>query len=297
MSGQQSIYERIMARRPTPPEQDFAFDPDTIAAQLDAATNDLIKTQARLDRGPDGWHAKQTHADPGEDDDNPAMAEREADSMKARSDPLKFLMTGVAVLGVLAAGVVAGVVINGGGIDLPSLAQAAEKGKAASAGQATTEGARAGQAPNAAERPVTLFDEHIGKAGLAACKDVFPVLGLAATSGSAFSASSSWNETEPSAHAVQSLVGMAFNTDVFKGNGASVVYSAPVGGKCEGLFVRVVPVAQDCKSFQATLPKESKLSADLGGTPLISLPSGWQTMLVPSAGNGCVVITTTRAAG
>ncbi|NTG30087.1 hypothetical protein G6L33_22290 [Agrobacterium rhizogenes] len=296
MSDQRSIYERIVSRRRSYGEN-VVLDAGSIIVPLEAATKLLENEKARHDEGADTVFAGHAGAGPDDEHQFMAIAERETDTMKTRSYPLKFLMTGVAVLGVLVAGVVAGVVINDGRIDLPGLAQAAEKGKTESADQAKTEGPRTGRAANAAGRPVTLFDEHIGKAGLSACKEIFPLLGLAATSGSAFSASSSWNETEPSAHAVQSLVGMTFNTDVFKGNGASVVYSAPVAGKCEGLFVRVVPIAQDCKSFQATLSKESKLSGDLGGTPLISLPSGWQTMLVPSAGNGCVVITTTRAAG
>jgi uncharacterized membrane protein len=202
----------------------------------------------------------------------------------------RLLLIGAVGLALFAIGALAGVVMRQGG--LPSLAQA-ETIKSTPADSKS----RGSRVAADASRPTTLFDDHIKSAGIAECTDVFPLLALPATTDAAFTASSAWNSENSSAHAIQSNVGLTFDTPSLKGKGASVVYGAPVGGKCEGMFVRVVPVVQDCATFQSGLPAESKLASDLGGIPLITLPTGYQSMLVPSAGNGCVVITTMRAAG
>jgi hypothetical protein len=150
----------------------------------------------------------------------------------------------------------------------------------------------------AAAEQKTIFTEHVEKAGVTACRDVFPALGFAAAAGSTFNATTSWSDKDPASHSISSIVGMHFDTGQLKGSGASFVFSAPTPAKggCEGTFVRVVPVAQDCSSFASTLPKESTLGPSLQGLPVITLPSGVQTVLIPSAGNGCVVLTTSRAA-
>ena len=91
---------------------------------------------------------------------------------------------------------------------------------------------------------------------------------------------------------------MSFNSDALKGSGVSFVFSAPTPAKggCEGTFVRVVPVVQDCNAFAATLPKDGEVGPSLQGIAVITLPNGLETLLMPSAGNGCVVLTTSRAA-
>ncbi|MDE1992606.1 MAG: hypothetical protein KGI75_08875 [Rhizobiaceae bacterium] len=144
----------------------------------------------------------------------------------------------------------------------------------------------------------TVFNEHVDKAGVTACKDVFPTLGFAAAAGSTFNATTSWSDRDPNEHSISSIIGMSFNSDQLKGSGASFVFSAPTPtkGGCEGTFVRIVPVAQDCGEFASSLPKGSKAGISLQGIPVITLPSGLQTLLVPTIGKGCVVVTTSRAA-
>ena len=226
----------------------------------------------------------------------------EVGKVKTHNRLILLSSAGIAILGVLATVVLAKQNV----ISLPGIAMGksatSESVKAADTGSAVAQAnlqknTAAGNDVAAAEQK-TIFSEHVEKAGVTACKDVFPALGFAAAAGSTFNATTSWSDKDPASHSISSIVGMRFDTGQLKGSGASFVFSAPTPAKdgCEGTFVRVVPVAQDCSSFAATLPKESTLGPSLQGLPVITLPSGVQTVLIPSAGNGCVVLTTSRAA-
>ncbi|WP_039973847.1 hypothetical protein [Rhizobium sp. AP16] len=231
----------------------------------------------------------------------------ETETVKTHNRLLLISSAGAVILGVLATAVLAQQDV----ISLPSFMVAQKstptptpKGTTATARTATSKDAAAagdsGAAPAAAatDQEKTIFNEHIDQAGVTACREVFPALGFVAASGSTFNATTSWSEKDSNDHSIFSIVGMSFNSDQFRGSGASVIFSAPTPAKggCEGSFVRVVPVGVDCNTFAGTLPKDSKLGPSLQGLPVVTLPSGVQTVLLPSAGNGCVVLTTSRAA-
>ena len=257
------------------------------------------------------------NAGPSDDDLTPAgmlrepetaaeSGNEETETVKTHNRLLLISSVGAITLGVLATAVLAQQDV----IKLPSFMVAQKTTPTptpkatAVARTATSKDAAApgdnGAAPATAapDQERTIFNEHIDQAGVTACREVFPALGFVAASGSTFNATTSWSEKDSNDHSIFSIVGMSFNSDQFRGNGASIIFSAPTPAKggCEGSFVRVVPVGVDCNTFAGTLPKESKLGPSLQGLPVITLPSGVQTILLPSAGNGCVVLTTSRAA-
>ncbi len=232
----------------------------------------------------------------------------EIEPVKTHNRLLLMSAAGAVALGVLATVVLAQQnVISLSGIsavqkNTPAVA-ATTKTAAAQADTKKKDAATSGTAAAPArasttDQQKTIFNEHVERAGVTACKDVFPALGFAAAAGSTFNATTSWSDKDASQHSISSVVGMNFNTATLKGSGASFVFSVPTAaqGGCEGTFVRVVPVTQDCNAFASTLPKDSEVGPSLQGIPVITLPNGLQTLLMPSAGNGCVVVTTSRAA-
>jgi hypothetical protein len=61
-------------------------------------------------------------------------------------------------------------------------------------------------------------------------------------------------------------------------------------GTCEGASVQVYPIAKPCSAIQAELIKEGRTTAMLRSLPVVETKSGSRTLLIPSAGGGCVVV-------
>ncbi|WP_439271281.1 hypothetical protein [Pseudochrobactrum sp. HB0163] len=185
--------------------------------------------------------------------------------------------------------VVAGVA-GAGYAFLPSMT-----GEAVAAGEGKK--AKASQSAPAEQRDDSPFAQHSKQAGAKACRDVFTVLGPIMASGSSYKTATFWNQKEGDKHAISTLAGLNFDTPDFKGNGAGLVYSAPVNGGCEGISVRVVPVQGTCPDFAASLADNVVETEDLYGVPLMMLKSGAKVMAMPAGDNMCVAITTMFANG
>lgn len=94
----------------------------------------------------------------------------------------------------------------------------------------------------------------------------------------------------PDAHAVKGTVGMTYNLPDVKGQAAALVSAAPVGGKCEGQFVRIVPFHVNCSQVLRDFPSGSKPVGNLSGVPLYQLGgNGGQALTIPS-GETCIVV-------
>lgn len=79
---------------------------------------------------------------------------------------------------------------------------------------------------------------------------------------------------------------------------AAVVGAVPTrNGKCDALGVQVVPSARSCGTLQASLLGKGKAVANLTGLPLIESPNGQRFLLLPSAGNGCVIVAVSAVSG
>ncbi|CAA0128878.1 Uncharacterised protein [Starkeya nomas] len=156
--------------------------------------------------------------------------------------------------------------------------------------------AAATKGPDAA-LPDTPFLTHAKQAGLAACSNVYPVLGQLLTDGARYNVVSTWNEQEPDKHAIQALVGLNYQSSSYTGSAGGVVVASPNGAACEGAMIRVAPLSATCASVPATLPQGSTLANTLGNVQVYALAgNGGQAMLVPSGG-GCVVVSIAWARG
>lgn len=144
--------------------------------------------------------------------------------------------------------------------------------------------------------PDSPFVQHVKQAGLKACSNVFPVLGQMLTNGTKYEVQSSWNNHGGAPQTIQSLVGMTYATNQYRGPAAGVVFAAPSGSGCGGAMVRVVPFAASCAQIPALLPAKSVLANDFGQVAIYNLPGdGGQALLLPS-GQSCVVISVASAA-
>ena len=101
---------------------------------------------------------------------------------------------------------------------------------------------------------------------------------------------STWVTEAPNDNLFSSIVGMAY-TNPLTPNGLAVLLAAPVGpGKCEGQSVQVYPTSQDCVKVQANLLRNGRTVASLGSLPVVQSANGRRDILMPTAGNGCVVV-------
>lgn len=101
---------------------------------------------------------------------------------------------------------------------------------------------------------------------------------------------STWVTEAPNDNLFSSIVGMAY-TNPLTPNGLAVLLAAPVSvNKCEGQSVQVYPTSQDCVKVQATLLRNGRTVATLGALPVVQSGAGRRDILMPTAGNGCVVV-------
>jgi hypothetical protein len=153
---------------------------------------------------------------------------------------------------------------------------------------------QAGAAAPVPQAPATTTGDfqpvlHARAAKITTCMDT--IVGLSATViDSAHTAISTWSSAAPNDNIFQSMIGLTYANNAAP-NAAAVILAAPVGaGKCEGESVQVYPFAQSCTALQAALIKQGRTVATLRAMPVIQTNSGFEDILLPSAGGGCVVV-------
>jgi hypothetical protein len=146
-------------------------------------------------------------------------------------------------------------------------------------------------APQAPSTQVGEFQPvlHAQGAKISTCMDTI-VGESASVIDSAHTAISSWSNSAPDANEFLSIVGLSYANKAAP-NAAAVMMAAPLGsGKCQGATVQVYPVAQPCSALQASLIKEGHTIASLGALPVVETKAGSRDVLIPTTGNGCVLI-------
>jgi hypothetical protein len=137
------------------------------------------------------------------------------------------------------------------------------------------------------------FEDDVKRLGLKTCAKGFVGLGQGVLPPqSEFASQLQWNKQNADGHSVQSLVGIRASDQ----NIAGVVFASPVGGVCEGQFVRVTPIAGSCSAVARELTPKSIVQANLGQIPVIATPEGPQIMLVPAGESACVIVLVGRLA-
>ncbi|WP_143271230.1 hypothetical protein [Bradyrhizobium brasilense] len=152
--------------------------------------------------------------------------------------------------------------------------------------QGASQAAPAGADKQGAPGP-SPFDENINRSGVKTCAKGYVGLGQGLLPlQSEFATLFQWNKENADAHSVQSLVGIRASDQ----NVAGVIFAVPVGGVCEGQFVRVTPVATSCSAFAREMNPKSTVQANLGQIPVIATAEGLHVLLVPAGETACTVV-------
>jgi hypothetical protein len=129
---------------------------------------------------------------------------------------------------------------------------------------------------------------HARNAGLGSCTS-------AVERGSVFaidaphSAFSNWNPGAPNLHAFQSIVIETYQSPVAP-RAASIILASPSANGCDATAIQVFPSARPCVEVEKDILKSSAVIGKLAGLPLYRSNAGEHRVLMPTAGNGCVII-------
>ncbi len=108
---------------------------------------------------------------------------------------------------------------------------------------------------------------------------------------------SQWSTAAPDSHMFESIVSLAYPNRIAP-RAAAILLAAPTPAQnCDSSTVQIFPTARPCNIVEADLLKEGKVIADLGGLPVTQSPNGARQILLPTAGNGCVMIVVTLVFG
>ena len=141
--------------------------------------------------------------------------------------------------------------------------------------------------PSAAAEPQPVI--HATNAGVKACLDGL-VRASNATINTQHTAMSQWFTGAPDSHMFQSIVSLAYPTRVVP-HAAAILTAAPTASNgCDTSAVEVFPTARPCNEVLADLLKNGKVVADLAGLLVTQNAAGGRQLLMPSAGNGCVLV-------
>jgi hypothetical protein len=141
--------------------------------------------------------------------------------------------------------------------------------------------------PSTAAEPQPLV--HASQAGVKSCLD-----GIAraanGTIDTQHAAMSQWFTGAADSHLFQSIISLAYPNKIAP-HAAAVLLAAPTEGQsCDTSTVQIFPTARPCNAVLADLLKDGKVIADLAGMPVSQTPNGARQLLMPTAGNGCVMI-------
>ena len=129
---------------------------------------------------------------------------------------------------------------------------------------------------------------HAKNAGLGPCAGAVE-RGSASAIDAPHSAFSNWNTGAPNLHAFQSIVIETYQSPVAP-RAASVILASPSGNGCDATAIQVFPSARPCIDVEKDILKSSAIIGKLAGLPLYRSNAGEHRVLMPSAGNGCVII-------
>ena len=130
---------------------------------------------------------------------------------------------------------------------------------------------------------------HATNAGVKACLDGI-VRASNGTIDTQHTAMSQWFNGAADNHAFQSIVALAYPNKVAP-HAAAILLGAPTATRaCDTSTVEVFPTARPCNDVLGDLLKTGKVVADLSGLLVTQNAGGVRQILLPSAGNGCVIV-------
>lgn len=129
---------------------------------------------------------------------------------------------------------------------------------------------------------------HARNAGLGPCTSAVE-RGSASTIDAPHSALSNWNPGAPNLHAFQSIVIETYQSSAAP-RAASVILASPSATGCDATAIQVFPSARPCIEVEKDILKSSAVIGKLAGLPLYRTNANEHRVLMPTAGNGCVII-------
>jgi hypothetical protein len=129
---------------------------------------------------------------------------------------------------------------------------------------------------------------HARNAGLGPCTSAVE-RGATAAIDAPHSAFSNWNPGAPNLHIFESIVIETYPSAVAP-RATSVILASPSANGCDATAVQVFPTARPCIDVEKDILKASALIGKLAGLPLYRTSANEHRLLMPTAGNGCVII-------
>lgn len=129
---------------------------------------------------------------------------------------------------------------------------------------------------------------HARNAGLGPCIGAVE-RGAAEAINAPHSAFSNWNPGAPAQHAFESIVIQNYQGTLAP-RAASVLLATPSANGCDASTIQVFPSARPCADIEKDISKSARLLGKLAGLPLFGTEANEHRVLLPSAGNGCVIV-------
>jgi hypothetical protein len=165
----------------------------------------------------------------------------------------------------------------------PTQKAAAEPPRPAKAAPAEDKGEPAGQLQPQA---------HASSAGITSCFDSLARASSHVIDGQ-HRAFSFWDPKKPDTGTFRSVVALRYG-DAVSPRGAAVIVNSPMrDATCDATTIQVVPTARPCSAVQSGLIGRGKAVANLTGLALIQSPGDVSYLLLPTAGDGCAIVSMT----
>lgn len=139
---------------------------------------------------------------------------------------------------------------------------------------------------SAAQNPEPVL--HAARAGLGPC---LPAVerGAASSIDAPHNAFSSWYPGAPNLHAFVSIAAETY-PGAMAPRAASILLATPSATGCDASTIQVFPTARSCAEVEQEFLKGGAAVGRVAGLPVFKSNTGGHRLLMPSAGNGCVII-------
>ncbi len=172
----------------------------------------------------------------------------------------------------------------------PVVKKAGKAKKAKTTADRESAGAR-GQAAAPSDGQFQMADQ-LQSAGVKRCLGLADGMGRFEMKGvTQYAATSTWSKADPDKRLFSSLLGQRFGQSAATPIGVSGVVSAPSSdGKCDALGFQILPTTSTCSAVRAQVLDKGEWLGDMAGVPILRNAQNLRVMLLPTAGNGCVIV-------
>jgi hypothetical protein len=134
--------------------------------------------------------------------------------------------------------------------------------------------------------------EQLQTAGVKRCLGLADGIGRFEMKGvTQYAATSTWNKGDPDKRLFSSLMGQRFGQSAATPIGVSGVVSAPSSdGKCDAMGFQILPTTSTCSAVRAQVLDKGEWLGDMAGVPILRNAQNLRVMLLPTAGDGCVIV-------